>query len=192
MAADEGKEMVRGLLCAIAVFAISADGAVARDMYVCEGANGTKVFSESPCGTGSKAVRMREAPTVGDSPAIREAAAQALKEREAAAKAAAEAANRPREVFVAPTPEAYQCRVANGEVFYQHSRCPANVTVLTTSWLGSRAITNEAFAPVEAVPVSKSYACTQIRAGGGPEGGHRRDEWYSSYDRRQRLDPCGH
>lgn len=179
--------MLNRLVWAIALAAL-AGSAAARDMYTCVGPGGTKVFSQTPCGKDAQATPMRTLQTVGDSPAVLEAADQAAKEREAAAKAAEAAPAAP---VAAPPPEAYQCNVANGEVFYQHSKCPANVTVYTTSWVGNRAITSESFAPVEPVPVSKAYACDRIRAGGGREGGHGRDEWYSAYDRRQGRDPCG-
>lgn len=88
----------------------------------------------------------------------------------------------------------WQCRVANGEVFYQHSPCPDRVATAGSPRDGStrgRRRAAAAMAAVSARPLPRAEACRQIHAASASDrAGHERDEDVSTYERNLGRDPC--
>lgn len=88
----------------------------------------------------------------------------------------------------------WQCRVANGEVFYQHSPCPDRVSAVSESrdsaTRGRRASAAAATA-VSARTLPRREACRRIHAASASDrAGHERDEDVDTYERNLGRDPC--
>ena len=88
----------------------------------------------------------------------------------------------------------YECRAANGELFYRHGACPKQITAKPkTSGESARkrsASDAQAYA-VTAQPLTRSEVCRQMaRAGSIGRAGHERDESVSTYDKNLGRDPC--
>jgi Domain of unknown function (DUF4124) len=98
-------------------------------------------------------------------------------------------------VAARPTQVSYECRVANGEVFYRHSACPhsvpANVAASgrNRSGSGGKAVTQKL--TVSSHPLPREEACAQIHRAGAIGRAYRtHDEDVSTYDRNLGRDPC--
>ncbi|MGH8118145.1 MAG: DUF4124 domain-containing protein [Rhodanobacteraceae bacterium] len=187
----------RARLLAVLLMWFVAAGAVAAPVYRCTDAQGHVAFQDAPCPTstqqekrplvaqpliGSPGERTAEAP-----PSRRQTATPRLRKR------APRAAAKP--------PMAWECRVADGEVFYQHTRCPASVPgdgevrVRFADRAGWKRKPKREHArgrlPVHGVPVTRAEACRRmepVRAAG--RDGHLRDQRASTYDRLMGRDPC--
>ncbi len=91
-------------------------------------------------------------------------------------------------------PQSWQCRIGNGEIYYQHSPCPhsaiASVDQRDSSTRGRRRSAAQAV-PVSGMPLPRTEACRRIHAAGASgRAGHERDEDVSSYERSLGRDPC--
>lgn len=90
--------------------------------------------------------------------------------------------------------QSWECRVANGEVFYQHSPCPDRVVAASEqrdSATRGRRRGAAAAAAVSARPLPRSEACLRIHAASASgRAGHERDEDVSTYERNLGRDPC--
>lgn len=88
----------------------------------------------------------------------------------------------------------WECRIANGEVFYQHSPCPGRVAARSKRFdPATRGYSLAAAAPtaVSARALERGEACRRIHAASaGSRAGHARDEDVSSYARSLGRDPC--
>jgi hypothetical protein len=96
----------------------------------------------------------------------------------------------------------WECRAADGEVFYRHSRCPHSVPgdgvmrstgrYVIRRGRGTRGA-RDAWSPVSvhARKVSRALACSRINAVAAVErDGHARDERVSAYEHNVGRDPC--
>lgn len=94
----------------------------------------------------------------------------------------------------------YECRAANGEVFYKHSGCPKSITVATANERhGAKGRKSAARGPathpvaVSARPLARSEACKRMASGGSVgRAGREHDDAVSTYDRNAGRDPCRH
>lgn len=91
----------------------------------------------------------------------------------------------------------YECRMPDGEVFYQHSHCPlyvstGNTTAVSYDRTGNLSVRDVSTgSSVEERAISHEEACRMINAHsaiGRP--GHKRDEVPSTYDKNAGRDPC--
>jgi hypothetical protein len=91
-------------------------------------------------------------------------------------------------------PESWQCRIGNGEVYYQHSPCPRTAIAsveLRDSRTRGRSRSAAQAVPVSAMPLAREEACRRIHAASASgRAGHERDEDVSSYERSLGRDPC--
>jgi hypothetical protein len=91
-------------------------------------------------------------------------------------------------------PQSWQCRIGNGEVYYQHSPCPGTAIAsvdLRDSRTRGRSRGAAQAVPVSATPLSRTEACRRIHAASASgRAGHERDEDVSSYERSLGRDPC--
>lgn len=86
-------------------------------------------------------------------------------------------------------PRSYECRAANGEVFYRHSGCPKSIT--DSSAGRRRRGAGSSSVGVSAVPLTRSDACKRLAAAGSVgRDGRERDERVSTYERNAGRDPC--
>jgi len=75
-------------------------------------------------------------------------------------------------------PRSFECRAANGEVFFRHDRCPSSIR-------GARGTPSIS---VRASEVSRGEACRRIEH--PARSGHERDDRVSTYERNLGRDPC--
>ena len=88
----------------------------------------------------------------------------------------------------------YECRMSNGEVFYQHQACPTSITTgssknydLDTHRSGQLDVVSS----VSSRQISRDEACDKInRSGAIGREGHGRDQRVSTYDKNLGRDPC--
>lgn len=88
----------------------------------------------------------------------------------------------------------YECRAANGELFYRHGACPKQITAkpkTSTTSSRKRGASDAQTYAVAAQPMSRGEVCRQMaRAGSIGRAGHERDESVSTYDKNLGRDPC--
>lgn len=91
-------------------------------------------------------------------------------------------------------PQSWQCRIGNGEVYYQHSPCPRSAVAsvdLRDSRTRGRYRGAAQAVPVSGAPLPRAEACRRIHAASASgRAGHARDEDVSSYERSLGRDPC--
>ena len=97
----------------------------------------------------------------------------------------------------------WECRAADGEVFYRHTRCPSSIPgdgVVRTDYAEqqarqtTRGRRHNAWSRVRVhgVEVPRAEACRRIHsAGAAVRDGHLRDANVSTYDHLMGRDPCG-
>jgi hypothetical protein len=83
----------------------------------------------------------------------------------------------------------WECRGADGEVFYRHAACPKSIP---DSRAASRSRKGGAKPiSVSATPLPRAEACRRLaRAGSIGRPGHEHDEAVSTYDKNAGRDPC--
>jgi hypothetical protein len=90
--------------------------------------------------------------------------------------------------------QSWECRIGNGEVFYQHAPCPAAaVASHEQRHAATRGRSKGAaqLTPVSGRPLPRAEACRRIHApSASGRAGHERDEDVSSYERSLGRDPC--
>ena len=98
-------------------------------------------------------------------------------------------------------PTSWECRAADGEVFYRHSRCPGSVPgdgVVRSRYAEKMSSTHargrhDAWSRVRVhgEKVSRAEACRRIRSpSAAGRDGHQRDEKVDTYARLTGHDPC--
>lgn len=185
--------------CAALLLAAGAACAQAASVYRCAGSHGEVEYRDTPCPAGARTheVEVTPQPLIGHPDEAPPAAAQPTRKARGAS-----APRTPRVGSKPPKPPtAFECRAANGEVFYRHARCPASVPgdgVLRVDYAERAAAENPRRrgtawdrVPVRGIAVPRAEACRRIRAAGAAgRDGHRRDERVSAYDRAMGRDPC--
>ena len=185
----------------------SATAAHAASVYKCVDAQGHLAYRDTPCAAQARQrkIDLQPLPTIGDAS---EVAAQKRRVNSASVRASSRKTHgAPRKHSTSRVardkPEtSWECRAADGEVFYRHTRCPGSVrgdgTVrrgyeekLSSSRTRSR---QDAWArvPVHGTKITRTEACRRIHsAGAAGRDGHARDEAVSTYDHLMGRDPCG-
>lgn len=185
---------------------LASGGAHAASVYRCVDARGTVAYQDTPCAETArqKKIDVQPLPTIGD-PA--EAAARAVRIQAIPNRHVSGGDRRPHTTHSArhradTKPEmSWECRAADGEVFYRHTRCPSSVpgdgTVrggyvekMSSSRTRGR---HDAWSrvPVHGTKVTRAEACRRIHAAGAAgRDGHARDETVSTYDRLMGRGPC--
>ncbi|MGA9420892.1 MAG: DUF4124 domain-containing protein [Rhodanobacteraceae bacterium] len=90
-------------------------------------------------------------------------------------------------------PRSWECRVANGEVFYRHAPCPKTVNGSSRASLKAHQRGRSRVGALRVVghPIARSEACRMINATTVSDRfGHLRDEQVSTYERNLGRDPC--
>jgi len=172
----------------------------AASVYRCLDAHGHLAFQDTPCAghAQQRELDLDPQPLIGapGEAAARIEATSAIhpRQRQRRRKVSAHA-SRAKPVM------SWECRAADGEVFYRHTRCPGSVPgdgvvrsryVEKMSSAHSRSHHN-AWSPVRVhgVKISRSEACRRIHAAGAAgRDGHQRDETVSTYDHLIGRDPC--
>ena len=192
-------------VCGMFLWLIAA-GAHAASVYKCVDAQGHLAYRDTPCAAHAQQnkIDLQPLPTIGN-PSEVAASKQALTRyvrtspRERKAARARKPAAR---IARAKTETSWECRAADGEVFYQHTRCPGSVPgdgTVRSGYAGqtktSRTRSRQgawARVPVHGTKISRAEACQRIQsAGAAGRDGHARDETVSTYDHLMGRDPCG-
>lgn len=173
-------------------------GAVAAPAYRCTDAQGRVAFQDTPCAAHARQEKL----VIGAQPLIGRPGEHAATAPPSRRRAATKQSRKRTTRAAAKPPGAWECRVADGEVFYQHTRCPASVPgdgevrVRFADRAGWKRKPKRERArgrlPVHGVPVTRAEACRRmqpVHAAG--RDGHLRDQRVSTYDRLMGRDPCG-
>lgn len=173
------------ILGAIVAGSVLAGNARASSVIKCVGADGSVAFQATPCASGQRQtdIMLASPPPVEPSPVY----ALDPPMRARAAPSRRSVARKP--------PMSWECRAADGQVFYRHKRCPASVPTdghgesrrgQPFAQRGNRVRVN-----VNQVQLPREEACRHIHSGGSTaRRGHDFDEQVSSYDRNQGRDRC--
>ncbi len=159
-----------------------AGGVRAATVHKCTDAQGAIAYQQLPCSGGARAstVEIAAAPAYAKSP-------EYALDRPPPAPARLSATRTSRRES---EPMSYECRTADGQVFYRHTACPHSVTANASSAAhGSRS--SKASAAVSSTRVPRDEACQRIHSAGAiGRAGHQHDEDISTYDRNLGRDPC--
>lgn len=192
-------------VCGMLLWLIAA-GAHAASVYKCVDAQGHLAYRDTPCAADAqqRKLDLRPLPTIGD-PSEVAASKRApthyarpwSRERKTAR------ARKPSMRATRPKPEtSWECRAADGEVFYRHRRCPSSIPgdgvvrgdyAETQSGKRSRG-RRDAWARVRVhgTKIPRAEACRRIHsAGAAGRDGRTHDETVSTYDHLMGRDPCG-
>lgn len=168
--------------------------ASAASVYKCRDAAGHIAYQDAACAGGAVETRIEIAapppsgpgPDYGVTTAAR--SARADRSRTSSMHAGAHAAL------------SYECRAANGDIFYRHGGCPRSIrdehAVDAHSGrrsAGAAARRADRSVAVSAVALPRSEVCRRLAAAGSVgRGGHEHDEQVSTYERNAGRDPCRH
>jgi hypothetical protein len=183
----------------VAVLALLAlgPGAFAESVYKCRDARGAIAYQDHACSEGARQTQIEVANTTPSPPV---ASTTVASERGEARSDRSSSSHRERSTGSSRgghsrdhEPVSYECRAANGEVFYRHSSCPKSIGTQDIARGPARGKRSPGGgrADVSAVPLSRSEACRRLAASGG-RAGHDRDDQVSTYERNAGRDPCRH
>ena len=192
--------------CAMLLLACAVT-AHAASIYKCVDAHGRLAFQDIPCAgqARQRKLEMLPLPTMGNAAEVaaaerrRDAAHGRYASRSSLSTRKQRASSRRSRV----KPEtSWECRAADGEVFYRHTHCPASVAgdgVVRTAYAEKQSRQNirgrhNAWSRVRVhgVEVPRAEACRRIHsAGAAVRDGHLRDANVSTYDDLMGRDPCG-
>jgi hypothetical protein len=169
-----------------------AGGARAVSVYKCTGAQGEAAYQSQPCADGqqAKVIEIAPAPAYAPSPHY------AVDHGETTGPA--RSATRSRAERHESVPVSYECRAADGQLFYRHGSCPHSIAAVNARSAGASrhgkgvARGSGAAVSVSAQRIAREDACHEIqRAGSAGRAGHEHDEVVSSYEHNLGHDPCG-
>lgn len=184
------------ILCAIfASLPWVAAGAHAASIYKCVAADGRTAFRDTPCAKGARQTKL----DLSGLPLIDPGTLRHRVSRRTTASSTHHTRHRHARIRRQAAPTSWECRAADGEVFYRHTRCPGSVPgdgVVrmrdTEAFSGSRTRRNAwSRVRVHGVRISRAEACRRIHsAGAALRDGHLRDASVSTYDHLMGRDPC--
>ncbi|NCT68774.1 MAG: DUF4124 domain-containing protein [Rhodanobacteraceae bacterium] len=172
------------------LFALASVDAHADMVYRCRGSDGALAYQDRPCPAAQQQTQLELA-----APALASAAADTAVEtpRRASGRASRppRKAARPERVV-----QSWECRAANGAVFYRHSACPKTIpapsaSVTSGKRRGKARGTGHETVAVSAHALPRAEACRRLAAAGAiGRAGHAHDEQVSTYERNAGRDPC--
>lgn len=186
------------IACALLFVGITCH-ASAASIYQCTNGSHATTFRDTPCPTSTHQTKRKVSgqPLI-DPGAPRRAPARVPSRVRSTAQTRRTHAHRMRK---RQQPMSWECRAADGEVFFRHTRCPSSVPgdgVVRGNYAASFSSTHsrrrhDAWSriPVHGVKIPRSEACQRIdSAGASGRDGHLRDAHVSTYDHLMGRDPC--
>lgn len=172
----------------------------AASIYKCVDAQGHVAYQDVPCPAHAqqRKIGLQPLTMIGNAT---EAAAGGKRTRHAHKRRSSRGRRHTRQRRRSNPVMSWECRAADGEVFYRHTRCPSSVPgdgVVRTRYAETPATSHSrrrrnawSRVPVHGVKIPRSEACRRIHsAGAAVRDGHRRDARVSTYDRLMGRDPC--
>lgn len=182
-------------IAALLLIAAGAATAHADSVYKCRDARGQIAYQDHVCVDPARQtlIEIAPAPTAVRAPDVARTGSPRAAQRNAQRTSRGQANIR------ASAAVSYECRSADGEVFYKHSGCPKTVTVATANErrgsgrkATSHATTTQS-AAVSTRPLPRAEACKRMASGGSiGRAGREHDDAVSTYDRNAGRDPCRH
>lgn len=183
----------------VLLLASMTNGAHAASIYKCVDAQGRIAFRDTPCATPARQTKL----DVAGLPLIDHGAPRFASTRQTSKSTAHSHARRTTAAARArKQPMSWECRAADGEVFYRHTRCPGSVPgdgVVRTGY--AEKMTREhtrshhnawSRVRVHGKKIPRTEACRRIHSpSAAGRDGHRRDDTVSTYDHLMGRDPCG-
>ncbi|HEU0277399.1 MAG TPA: DUF4124 domain-containing protein [Rhodanobacteraceae bacterium] len=183
-----------GVLCLLGIVPC----AQAASIHRCVDARGNVAYQDVPCAAGTQGseLALTPQPAIGGTGEAASRTAGAS-HRSTPPAQRARATRMPR----AKPAVSWECRTADGELFYRHTRCPASVpgdgvvrnafTERTTRKPRRSARGAWERVPVQGRKLPRAVACERIRApAAAVRDGHLRDEHVATYDHLMGRDPC--
>ena len=170
------------LLALTFVLSLPCTAGAAPKVYRCTAGTGPSVYQDRPCADPARQQRVEFAPAP---------VAEAATERVANAKARTGPAPRAsgRKARSSKPVQSFECRAANGELFYRHVRCPGSIPAGAPARSAGRGSASRV--GVRATPLPRREACRRIQAGArSGRAGRERDETVTTYERNLGRDPC--
>lgn len=183
MQTNPSRPAMPAILCAL--LACAALGASARvvhaeSVYKCRNADGAIAYQDHACATGAA----ESQPEIAAPPPVAPSPDYGRDTRDVRRPVHAAQATRERHEAVS-----YECRAANGELFYRHGACPGRITADAGAGKRGRGTSTTYAVTSEALP--RDEVCRRLAAAGSiGRAGHARDESVSTYDRNLGRDPC--
>jgi hypothetical protein len=180
-----GRRVVRWLgACALIASMASASAA---SVYKCRDARGHVAYQDRACAATQQQSEIElvppPPPPLASAPPEHRRASAGDAEHPHRERAVRRGSARAREVT------SWECRGADGTLFYRHASCPKSIAGAHSS-AGSRKGGAKPVA-VSATPLPRAEACRRLaRAGSIGRTGHEHDETVSTYDKNAGRDPC--
>ncbi len=181
---------------------VFATGLHAGPVYKCLDAHGAVAFQDTPCAARSAQAKLDVTGQPLIDPDAPSAVSLARKGRTTAARSRASGgrASAARTKSAKPV-MSWECRAADGEVFYRHTRCPSSLPGDGVArWADGNGVSGArsrrgrgawAPVPVRGTRITREQACRRINATAtAGRDGHERDEKVSAYDHSMGRDPC--
>jgi uncharacterized protein DUF4124 len=172
------KRFPRARMRAIVTLVLFVAGAAAHaaEVYRCETSDRHVAFQDRPC-TAGRQTRVGLAPAPPPSPPPDYGITPTKPHRGVRQRATPHTREEPR---------SWECRAADGEVFYRHGSCPRSITAT-----GGRTRGKAGNVAVSAVALPRAEACRRLAAAGSAgRAGRERDERVTTYERNAGRDPC--
>jgi len=174
-------------LAFLVLFALACGVKAAAPIYRCDDAQGAVTFQDRPCAAHETEQVVAIAPAPAYAPSPRYAVPAPLRDTPS------RRVNYARESYA----QSWECRAADGQVFYRHNGCPRTIAASGAGSMthgarhGKNAASNAKTVSVHGVRIPREEACAQMRrAGALGRSGHAHDEEGSTYDRNLGRDPC--
>jgi hypothetical protein len=173
------------------LLALAAAGAHADTVYRCRDADGALAYQDRPCPAAQQQTRLELAV-----PALASTAADTAVETP---KRTGGRASRPPRKAARPerAVQSWECRAANGEVFYRHSACPKTIPAPSAPATSAkrrgkaRGTAAHETVAVSAHALPRAEVCRRLAAAGAiGRAGRAHDEQVSTYERNAGRDPC--
>ena len=168
---------------------VLANGVRAGSVYKCVGGGGAVAYQDLPCAEDrhERRIELDPAPAWAPSPEYALDRAEPKRAPQSRAKRAE------------PHAASFECRSADGQVFFRHGGCPHSVPASPGAAASQRpagstktgATKSGGSVSVSSRRIDRDEACRQIhRAGAIGRAGHEHDDDVGTYERNLGRDPC--
>lgn len=175
---------IRSSQLALVVLFLFAVAARAESVYKCRDADGLVAYQDRPCAASQRQAEVEIAPV--PSPAASPEYAMSSTSRGTAPARGQRASKR---AGSHAEPSSWECRTADGEVFYRHASCPKSLAQSGSAPARRGSGEKKKRETIKATPLPRAEACRRMAASHGRSGSGR-DERASTYERNLGRDPC--